>query len=159
MNIRLATLDDIDALVRLNAEVQKLHADALPYLFKQPDNPTGIMADFRERILADPEGHVFLAEIDGEPAGYAYAHVNHRLDNAYTYAFDTIYIDQIGVKSVYQGQGVGRALIQAVFEWARTENISRVTLDTGAFNTNAQAFFKKQGFEFFIYRMGVTLDG
>lgn len=159
MNIRLATFENIDALVGLNAEVQKLHADALPYLFKQPDNPAAIIADFRDRILADPEGRVFLAEINGEAVGYAYARINHRPDNAYTYAFDTIHIDQIGVKSAYQGQGCGRALIQAVFEWACAEKIDRVTLDTSDFNTKARTFFRNQGFEVFTYRMDVTLEG
>ncbi len=159
MNIRPGTLEDIDLLVELNTDVQRLHANALPHLFKQPDNPAAIIADFRERIFADVDGRVYLAEIDGEAAGYVYARVNHRPDNAYTYALDTIHIDQIGVKPVYQGLGCGRALIHIVIDWARAEKINRVTLDTAGFNTEAQAFFKKQGFEVSTYRMGVTLSG
>jgi diamine N-acetyltransferase len=159
MNIRPATLEDINVLAELNADVQRLHANALPYLFKQPDHSAAIIADFRERIFADVEGRVLLAEIDGEAAGYVYARVNHRPDNAYTYAFDTIHIDQISVRPIYQGQGFGRALVQVVFDWARAEKIDRVTLATWAFNIEAQAFFKKQGFEVSTYWMGVTLQG
>jgi len=159
MNIRLATLDDLDLLARLNTDVQRLHANALPHLFKQPDNPAAIIADFRERIFANVEGRVFFAELDDEAAGYVYAHMTHRPDNAYTYALDAIHIDQISVRPVYQGMGVGYGLVQEVFDWARTEKIKRVTLDTGAFNVEAQAFFKKQGFEVSTYRMGVTLQG
>jgi ribosomal protein S18 acetylase RimI-like enzyme len=158
MNVRQANREDVDILADLNSEVQRLHANALPHLFKQPENRASIEADFAERILPNPAGRVFIVEVEGEPAGYVYAQVIHRPDNPYTFAFDTIHIDQIGVVPIYQGRGCGRALIQAVFDMARVENISRVVLDTHAFNTEAQAFFKRMGFDVFIYRMDAHLD-
>ncbi len=36
MQVRPATEDDIDFLSTLSREVQRLHAEALPHLFKQP---------------------------------------------------------------------------------------------------------------------------
>jgi hypothetical protein len=36
MNIRNATPEDADALAAINATVQKLHADAEPSIFRQP---------------------------------------------------------------------------------------------------------------------------
>jgi ribosomal protein S18 acetylase RimI-like enzyme len=159
MNIRPATLDDADLLAVLNADVQRLHADALPQLFKQPDDLGMIAAAFRDVFFPDPNVCVFIVEVEGAAAGYVVARISHRPENAFTYAQDWIYIDQIGVRPAYQGQGCGRMLVQAVFELAQAEKINRITLDTWAFNTEAQAFFKKQRFEVSIYRMDVYLEG
>ncbi|MCB9452004.1 MAG: GNAT family N-acetyltransferase [Anaerolineaceae bacterium] len=157
MQIRQATLADAEIVGRLICDVQQLHADALPHLFKPADDPALFVADCRERILVNPDGWVFVVEDDGEAIGYVYAHVSERPENAYTYARRMIHIDQISVKPDYQGGGYGRALINAVFDLARREGVERVTLGTLGFNTQAQGFFRKMGFDVFTYQMDVYL--
>jgi ribosomal protein S18 acetylase RimI-like enzyme len=44
-------------------------------------------------------------------------------------------------------QGVGRALIQAVFDWARAQGFSEIEVSTDHDNTDAQAFYRQMGFE------------
>lgn len=72
MNIRRATLDDVGLLVRLNEDVQRIHAEAYPHLFKQPDY-LAVAADFETRILGNAQGQVYIAEVDSEAVGYIYA--------------------------------------------------------------------------------------
>jgi len=147
MNIRRATLADAKRLAELNRDVQQLHVDMLPSFFKQPIDLSPIVSDFLQRILTNPNGCVWIAEHNGEAIGYICAEQRQRPETAYTYEQDTVYIDQIGVKPAYQNKGSGRALIQAVFDWARAAGIERVLLDTYAFNISAQGFFREMGFE------------
>ncbi len=155
-SVRFATLDDVSALAHLNSEVQQLHADALPHIFKQPDIGA-IAADFRLRILSDPQYRVLIVEVGDEPVAYAVAQFLERPENAYAYARRWLHIDNIGVKSAFQRQGLGQVLIDAVVDLARSQGLTWITLDTWAFNLQAQAFFKKQNFEVFNYRLEKTL--
>lgn len=158
MNIRMATQDDVDLLALLNRDVQKLHADARPNLFKQPDDLEPVKADIRDRMLADADGRVLIIEDDGQAAGYVYVQFVRRAETAYTYARQFLHIDQISVKPEYRGKGYGRALMQAVFDLATTQGIERVTLNTWDFNEIAQVFFARMGFQTFNYRMDVSLS-
>jgi ribosomal protein S18 acetylase RimI-like enzyme len=158
MMVRLATMADAGSLAVLNRDVQRLHADAEPGTFIPPDDLAPIVADFQGRVLTDVDGRVFLVEMDGEAVGYVYVRIIQRPQNAYTYALNFLHIDQIAVKSAHQGSGCGRALMQAVFDLACAEGIERVTLDTWAFNTQAQGFFAKMGFKVFMYRMDCDVN-
>lgn len=153
MKIRLATVEDAGILAMLNQDVQRLHADALPSLFKQPGDLTDVTRDFAERLLPDPNGRTFIAEVEGEAAGYISAIITERADNPYTFAYRYVYIDQISVRPIFRKQGCGKALMQTVFDLARSEKIDHITLGTLAFNTEAHQFFQRMGFEFFSYRM------
>ncbi len=158
MNIRLATQDDVETIALLNRDVQKLHADARPHLFKQPGDLEPVKADIRDRMLMDADSRVLLAEHDGQVVGYVYVRIFRRPETAYTYAHQFLHIDQIAVKPEFQGRGYGQALIEAVFDLARNEEIERVTLDTWDFNQYAQAFFRMMGFRTFNYRMDVCIS-
>lgn len=157
MSVRLATQEDAEAIAFLNREVQQMHADAQPHLFKQPGDLEPFKADIRDRMLANEDGRVLIAEDDGHPVGYVYLQFICRPENAYTYARRFVHIDQISVKSECRKTGAGRALIEAVFELARRENIERITLDTWNFNENARIFFAHMGFNVFNYRMDILL--
>ncbi len=157
MKVRLATMEDAGILATLIQDVQGLHADALPDIFKKPDDVAPFQKDFEERIFTNPNARIFIAEVDGNPAGYIGAVIIRRPENAYTYAMDFIHIDQISVMPAYRKQGCGRALIQAVFDLARSEGIERITLDTWAFNTEAHQFFARMGFTAFNIRMDTRL--
>lgn len=156
--LRLATVDDTEKLTALVGHVQQLHAEALPHVFKPTDDLDAIASDMRERVLADPTGVVYIAEVDGEAAGYVYCFLQERAENAYSYARRAMFIDQIGVAPAYQRQGIGRALIEAVADRARAENCPFVSLTTLAFNHDAHRFFEEQGFAFALHRMEMFVD-
>ncbi len=157
MNIRRATLDDVGILARLNEDVQRIHAAAYPTIFKQPDYPA-VMTDFKTRILGNPQGQVYIAEVDGEAVGYIYALKMERLENPYTYAQRYMLIDQISVKPTAQGHGCGRKLIQTVIDWATACGMARVMLDTWGFNVHAHGFFETMGFKRLKLSMALDLN-
>jgi ribosomal protein S18 acetylase RimI-like enzyme len=157
MSIRRATLADAEILAELNRDVQQLHADTKPGIFKPPTDLSPIICDFQTRILVNPNGRVWLAEREGEALGYVYAEHIQRSENAYVYERSYVHIDQISVRPAYQHSGCGRALIRAVFDWAQTSGVKNVSLDAYAFNEKAQAFFREMGFETLHIRMSAQL--
>jgi ribosomal protein S18 acetylase RimI-like enzyme len=161
MEIRRAKLDDAASLSALNADVQRVHASALPRIFKQPESDAFAL-QFMQEHLPDALNYFFIASLDGEDVGYIFARIVDRPEDPFMYAWRYIYIDQITVKPDFRGRGVGRQLMEAVRSLAEQEGIDTIALDTWSFNTAAQAFFKKQGFELFNLRMwlgGETLPG
>jgi ribosomal protein S18 acetylase RimI-like enzyme len=158
VNIRRATLADAQLLAGLNKAVQQIHADAYPYLFKQPQNFAEIVADFEMRILADVDGFVLIIEADQQAVGYIYARVVTRPENAYIHEQKWMHVDNISIQPAYQNKGYGQMLMNAVRDEAVAKGIYRVLLDTYEFNANAQQFYAKMGFERMKIQMALDLD-
>jgi RimJ/RimL family protein N-acetyltransferase len=53
----------------------------------------------------------------------------------------------IGVRQSWVGKGVGRALLQALEDWARSREVHRLELTVAAENQRAIAVYEKFGFE------------
>lgn len=157
MNIRPATPDDIHLLSTLNAEVQRMHAERHPEVFKPPESDAFAEGFFRE-ILGQEGTHVFIGEVNGEPVGYLSLRIFEREEHLFAYASRTLEIDQIGVRPAQRRKGYGARLVDEARAFAREKGIERVALSTWAFNTSAQGFFASQGFEDYLHRMWLRLD-
>ena len=145
MEIKLAVANDAEVISALNSEVQQLHADLFPELFKPPSAET-FPAVLVGQLLADPTTYIFIGYLDGQPVGYIYSQIIRRAETSLRYAWDRLYVHHLGVKQAYQGQGVGKALIQAVVNLAKAQGITMIALDVWSSNTKARAFFAAQGF-------------
>jgi ribosomal protein S18 acetylase RimI-like enzyme len=143
--IRKAVEPDADNLASLNADVQAIHAAAMPWLFKPPGPNTLPPADVAA-LLAPAENLVFIAEVDGAAAGYAYAEFVRRPETPFHYAHDMVHLHHISVRPMHRRHGVGSALIDAVRAAATDAGIALVTLDVWTFNEAARAFFRRHGF-------------
>jgi len=150
--IRNATEQDADTLASLNADVQAVHACALPWHFKPPGPETFPRAAVAD-VLAQPDNVVFIAEIDGDTAGYAYAQFVRRDETSFHYAHDMVYLHHISVRPAHRRHGVGGALIGAVRAAATGADIALVALDVWTFNEEARAFFRRHGFAPYVERL------
>ncbi|HEY7835521.1 MAG TPA: GNAT family N-acetyltransferase [Ktedonobacterales bacterium] len=56
------------------------------------------------------------------------------------------YVGELVVARHAEGHGAGRALMSAAEEWARARGYRFVTLDTGAANVGARAFYARLGY-------------
>jgi GNAT superfamily N-acetyltransferase len=144
--VRKANQEDGDILGMLNAEVQGIHAAALPWLFRAP-GPDTLPAKAVKDLLELPENLVFIAEVDGVAAGYAYAEIVEHPATPFLHAHNLVYLHHISVIRVHRRHGVGRALIEAVRATAAEVGVPRVALDVWTFNEDARAFFCRLGFE------------
>ena len=157
MTISLATHKDIQSLAILNKEVQNLHAKARPDLFRM-DPDLDEMTEFFSGLLDDGDNRIFISRIDGQPVGYLYCQIMRRPGNAFMFPYSVVYIHHIAVKMNFRGHGYGRKLMQAAFQFASEENIPQVALDVWQFNSDAQAFFNRMGFQAFNLRMNLWLS-
>ena len=111
LTTRTATIGDIGVLVALNAFVQALHAEAHPDIFRRKPDPAPVSGWFAAAI-ADPNQRVWLAELDGNTAGYLVLRVIRRPPNPFKFADTYGLIDQIGIDPKARRRGLGRALIE-----------------------------------------------
>lgn len=156
MNIRQAVPGDNLLLSSLSVDVQRLHAENHPDIFKMPQNDDFAVTFFGE-MLVDPLTRIFIAEEDGNALGCMMCKLIEREENPFTFARSHLSVDQISVKPEAQGKGIGKALIEQAEILAREWNVSRIQLDSWGFNTSAHKFFEKMGFEKFNYRFWKNL--
>jgi ribosomal protein S18 acetylase RimI-like enzyme len=152
MEIRLANTNDVATISFLSEDVQKIHATALPHLFKPPSSDTFPPSAVVE-LLADPNNYIYIGQLNGKDIGYIYAEVRNLPETPFRYAMSMIYVHHISLSPDYQHKGFGKLLIEAIKVLARAKGIPLITLDVWSFNKKAHAFFEKQGFENFNERM------
>jgi len=88
---------------------------------------------------APPDGTILLAEVDGEPVGVVAVQP---LDKAGVCEMKRLY-----VLPEHRGQGLGRALAEAIMEDARKLGYEVMRLDTVASMTAARRLYRALGFE------------
>ncbi len=83
------------------------------------------------------EGRLWVALVDDKPVGFIIAS---------TVEGDA-HINEVDVLPAYGGQGIGRALIETVCDWAKVHQLPRITLSTQANIPWNAPFYAKLGFE------------
>jgi ribosomal protein S18 acetylase RimI-like enzyme len=97
--------------------------------------------------LADTDNLFFIAESNGQPAGYAKLRKGTtppELERA-----NAIELERLYVAKEFLGKRVGQALMDRCLSKAREENFNTVWLGVWEHNHRAIAFYKKCGFEKF----------
>ncbi len=150
--IRTAVEQDAATLGALNADVQALHAAALPWLFKPPGPDRFSPAAVRD-LLSEPGNLFFIAETGGAAAGYAYAQIMKMQETPFIYAHDRIHLHHISVRPEHRRHGVGSALIAAMRAAAAETGVKLIALDVWTFNDEARAFFRRHGFAAYNERL------
>ena len=158
MNIRKATTTDSLALSKLSRDVQSLHAQHHPTVFRMPDSDEFAVLFFEE-MLTDPAVTIFIAEENEEVLGCILCKLIERPENTFTFAARTLLIDQISVRPAAQGQGIGAALMGQAERLASELHVQRILLDSWDFNTKAHKFFESHGFTKFTFRFWKWLPG
>ncbi|MFB6724562.1 GNAT family N-acetyltransferase [Kribbella sp. NPDC056345] len=104
-------------------------------------------ADERDRF-------VYVAELTGAVAGFVSGQLRSHWSGS-----SELYVGELVVSQQHEGRGVGRALIDTVSEHARRAGVPTLTLDTGAANANARAFYRSLGFHEEDVKLTKRLDG
>jgi ribosomal protein S18 acetylase RimI-like enzyme len=113
--IRLARPDEAERLRGIEASAAEAFRDSShAYVTDHPPPPVAVYAAFAAA------GDVLLAEMDGEPVGFA----------ACEPFPDALHLWELAVRRDLQGQGVGRRLVAAVAKAARRRKLPAVTLTT-----------------------------
>lgn len=113
--------------------------DDLNYYMRQAFNLEQITVE-----LEDEKNIFMIAEIEGEPAGYAKIIIDN-IEPGIT-AERPIELSRLYSHQQFLGKGIGQALMDACFERARTENCDVMWLGVWEYNPRAQRFYGKNGF-------------
>ncbi|MES2557985.1 MAG: GNAT family N-acetyltransferase [Bacteroidota bacterium] len=146
--ITLQPTEDYRLIASLNEEVQELHASLHPQIFKHYDEARVEAA--LKKMIVSVNCYAFVALQDGTPIGYMVLLVKEYPESAFTFARETLYIDQIGVLNGYQKTGVGSLMMEHAERLAKGLDINRVELDHWTANTVAAAYFRNRGYT--LYR-------
>ena len=143
--IRRAEPRDIPGLMQLLLQVDMVHHNGRPDLFKGPATKytEAELAD----ILADDRTPVFVLtdDTDSRVLGHAFCIMQqHENDHVLT-DIRTLYIDDICVDENARRQHVGTRLYDAVLAYAREQGCYNVTLNVWTCNPGAQAFYESCG--------------
>ena len=91
-------------------------------------------------FLARDDIHVWVAEVDGEVAGFAYAYVLLRIDG------DTsVFLYELGVDERFRRRGLGRALVDEARRLAETVGAAKMWVDTSYDNEPARRTYAAAG--------------
>lgn len=71
----------------------------------------------------------------------------------------SLYLKELYVAEVHRRAGVGRLLMQTMFDLAAKHGCSRVEWATDEFNTEAQRFYERLGFERFESKVSYRVEG
>jgi L-amino acid N-acyltransferase len=138
--IRPATSADADKVLAL---ADRLCVGVAPW--REEDAVTAAVRAWVRTSLATMEepGHaVLVAEADDDVVGFV------TLSPGTHWAGDPdSSIGELVVSRDAEGQGLGRALVEAAMERARENGCTRISVSTGAANERARGLYRRLGFE------------
>ena len=142
MQIRRATLTDIDGINKLLYEVHKVHSDKRPDLFKVGSKK--YTNEELAKIIVDDNRPIFVHVDNDDILGYAFCVFIKNNSNSLTDIL-TLYIDDLCVDENARGKKVGTSLYNYVLQFAKDAGCYNVTLNVWACNNSALKFYEKCG--------------
>lgn len=142
MQIRRATLTDIDGINKLLYEVHKVHSDKRPDLFKVGSKK--YTNEELAKIIVDDNRPIFVYIDNDDILGYTFCVFIKNNSNSLTDIL-TLYIDDLCVDENARGKKVGTSLYNYVLQFAKDAGCYNVTLNVWACNNSALKFYEKCG--------------
>jgi ribosomal protein S18 acetylase RimI-like enzyme len=156
ITIRRATAQDYDDLCEILDEVDALHRQRMPHLFRKPEGPVREQAYILEQ-LADEDVALFIAEVEGQAAGLVHVVVWETPPIPILVPRRLAIVDSLVVKERFRRRGIGRALMHESHRWALGKGAPEIELSVFEFNEPARAFYEGLGYETISRRMGRRL--
>ena len=151
LEVRPAAERDIPAIMTLLVQVNMVHHNGRPDLFKGPT--TKYTEAELQAILSDDATPVFVCVDESDRVlGHGFCVMQHS-GGQLMEEHDTLYIDDICVDEAARGRGAGRALYERILAHARERGCYNVTLNVWSCNPGAMKFYEKLGMV--PYRIGM----
>ena len=144
MEIRRATAADIEGIDKLLHQVNMVHHNGRPDLFKAGGRK--YTDEQLSALLADDTRPVFAAVDEaGHVLGYAFCILQQHPDDNILTDIKTLYIDDLCVDENIRGQHIGRRLYEYVKQYAKETGCYNLTLNVWACNESAKKFYERCG--------------
>ncbi|MBR6383673.1 MAG: GNAT family N-acetyltransferase [Lachnospiraceae bacterium] len=144
MKVRRAENKDIEKILDLLVQVDMVHHNGRPDIFKGP--VTKYDAEQLEDIIKDDNRPIFVCvDDDDKVLGHAFCMHQQIQDHKLLTDIKTLYIDDICVDEAARGKGVGRMLYEHVKEYAIEKGFYNITLNVWECNPTAIKFYESMG--------------
>lgn len=142
--IRRAEEKDIPGIMRLLVQVDMVHHQGRPDLFKGP--ATKYSPEELRGILDDENTPVFVCtDEQGSVLAHCFCIFRQEKNSSVLTDIKTLYIDDLCVDEACRGQRIGRALYDSVRDFAKASGCYNITLNVWSLNGAALRFYKKCG--------------
>jgi diamine N-acetyltransferase len=147
VDLRPLTPADYEAYLERVAELDAVHREALPRVFRATPagEPSRTRATF-EQLLADDSVLLVGAWEHERLAGYAHAILRVIEERWIRVGRTYVELDNLAVGASWQRRGIGVALVGAVERWARDRGATELELGVWEANAGAVAFYDQLGF-------------
>ena len=142
--VRKAEKRDIDAIIRLLHQVNMVHYEKRPDLFKP--YTTKYDEQELEALLGDDSKPIFVYD-DGEVLGHAFCQISEVKNHRLLQDAKTLYIDDICVEETARGRHIGQSLYEYVRDYARSIGCYNITLNVWEGNDSALSFYRSMGMQ------------
>ena len=142
--IRKASENDIERILELLHQVNMVHFEIRPDLFKP--NTTKYNRQELQALFDNVNTPIFVYD-DGAVLGYAFCQVKEVKDDILLQDIKTLYIDDICVDETSRGKHVGKSLFDHVRGYASSIGCSNITLNVWEGNDPAFRFYKNMGMQ------------
>ena len=139
--IRNANTNDFEAVARIMNQVQQMHVEWRPDVYKPNENL--IPRDIFEKIVAGDT--FYVAEADGLVVGILEVVYRH-IETPSHVTRDIIFIDSMAVDEAYRGMGIGHLFFDKIKEIKAEKKLDGIELQVNAKNKAADEMYLKCGF-------------
>ena len=143
MIVRKAVKSDISRIIELLHQVDMVHHDLRPDLFKP--YTTKYDEQELEALLDDESKPIFVCVDDGMVLGHAFCQIIETKNHLLLQDIKTLYIDDICVDEQFRGRHVGKALYEHVRDYALSIGCNNMTLNVWEGNLPAESFYRNMG--------------
>jgi len=154
--MKIERTHDAGILAKLNYDVQMIHHEIAPNLFKAHNQED--VRSFFEKYLKNDDVEAYVCLEDGIPFGYMMIAVRASHDSPMQHACKMLNLDHICVQKDSKGKGAGKALVNYAKDLAKQRGIKRIIMNYWSDNEQSGQFFSKQGFKTYNIRMAYDVD-
>ena len=141
--VRLAREEDVPAVIGLLKQVNRVHHEGRPDLFKAE---TKYAPEELPAIFADEDTPVFVCtDEEGKVLGHGFCVLQRPENSRLLTDILTLYIDDICVDETARGRHVGKAIYEHILAYARRKKCYNVTLNVWHCNPGAMKFYESLG--------------
>ena len=153
--IRKAQKNDISRIIQLLHQVNMVHYEKRPDLFK-PHTTKYSEAELLA-LLGDDNNPIFVFD-DGLVQGYAFCQIKEVKGDILLQDIKTLYIDDICVDEKARGRHIGMALFEFIREYASSIGCRNITLNVWEGNAPALSFYRSMGMQVQKTTMEIIID-
>jgi len=153
MNVRKATPNDLEGIVKLGNKMLDFHCTFDPYycIYREYDD----INDFYKDELCKKDRFYIVAENDDcELVGFASASIT-SIPNTPTPVIGSLIASF--VSEDYRRQGIGTEFYKKRMDWLKSHNVKHVEMSVDAHNKTALELWKKFGFKNYQYKLKLDL--